>query len=212
MWVAVVHNRYTERKSGRKSRQKRAGSQSAEFAVVMQDFLRPRLLWFLSEYRETLKGNGLYYHDSAQTFQWTIESSPDYFRRLHYHLILDRLGTEDHLYLWRRSIAEINNLNGYRAFFAEAEGEMKHKKSTRRTDETNSQKAHKEYLSYIFADRFPRDFDKAKPSLKTNLEFRRRWSILTDSFVDDGDVVVPGLGLRALVGRLSGRKCQSLTS
>jgi hypothetical protein len=68
----------------------------------------------------------------------------------HYHL-----GTEDDLYLWRRSIAEINNLNSYRAFFTETEGEMKRKKPTRQTGETNNQKAHKEYLAYIYADRSP---------------------------------------------------------
>jgi hypothetical protein len=74
---------------------------------------------------------------------------------------------------------------------------MKRKKPTRQTGETNSQKAHKEYLAYIYADRSPKDFDKAKQSLKTNLQFGRRWSILVEGFVDKGDVV-PGLGLGAL--------------
>jgi hypothetical protein len=76
---------------------------------------------------------------------------------------------------------------------------MKRKKPTRQTGETNNQKAHKEYLAYIYADRSPRDFDKAKQSLKTNLEFGRRWSILVEGFVGEGDVVVPGLGLGALL-------------
>jgi hypothetical protein len=165
----------------------------------MRGFLRQRLLGFLSEYWETLKINGLYHHESAQTFQWTVDSSPVHVRRLHCHLILDHLGTEDDLYLWRRSIAEINNLNSYRAFFTETEGEMKRKKPTRRTGEPNSQKAHKEYLAYIYADRSPKDFDKAKQSLKTNLEFGRRWSILVEGFGGEGDVVVPGLGLGALL-------------
>ncbi|KAI4121826.1 MAG: hypothetical protein LQ347_006726 [Umbilicaria vellea] len=165
----------------------------------MRGFLRPWLLAFLSEYWEILRVNGLYHHESAQTFQWTVDSSPVYIRRLHYHLILDHLGTEDDLYLWRRPIAEINNLNGYRAFFAETKGEIKRKEPTRRTGETNSQKAHKEYLAYIYADRSPRDPDKAKQSLKTHLEFGRRWSILVEGFVGEGDIVVPGLGLGALL-------------
>jgi hypothetical protein len=160
--------------TARKSRQKRAEDHNNSPGTVIRGFLPPKLFEFLSEYWETLKVNGLYHHESAQTFQWTIDSSPIHVRRLQYHLILDHLGTEDDLYLWRRLIAEINNLNGYRAFFAQAEGEMKRKKSTRRTGETNSQKAHKEYLVYIFADRSPRDFEKAKQSLKKNLEFGRR--------------------------------------
>jgi len=76
---------------------------------------------------------------------------------------------------------------------------MKRKKPTRRTGETNSQKAHKEYLTYIYADRSPKDFDKAKQSLKTNLEFRRRWSILVEDFVGEGDLVVPELSLGAFL-------------
>jgi hypothetical protein len=37
-----------------------------------------------------------------------------------------------------RSIVEVNNLNKYRVFFAEAEGEMKRKKFSRRISEINS--------------------------------------------------------------------------
>jgi hypothetical protein len=101
-----------ERCTERKSRRKRAEGHNNSPDTVMRGFLRPRLLGFLSEYWETLKVNGLYHHESAQTFQWTVDSSPVHVRRLHYHLILDHLGTEDDLYLWRRSIAEINNLEG----------------------------------------------------------------------------------------------------
>ena len=81
------------------------------------------------------------------------------------------------------------------AFFAKAEGEMKRKGFTRRTGETNGQKAHKEYLVHIYTGRASEDFDKARKSLKRNLEFGRRWSVLVDGFVDEGDIIVPGLGL-----------------
>jgi hypothetical protein len=160
--------------------------------IVTHGFLRPKLLELLSEYWETIKVDGLYHYESAQLFQWILQDSPVHVRRLHYHLILDHLGIEDDLYQWRRSIAEINNLNGYNAFLAEAE------QHTRRSGETNSQKAHKDYLAYIYADRAPKDFDKAKQALKKNLEFGRRWSILVDGFVE-GNTVVPGLGLGALL-------------
>lgn len=183
-----------ERCTKRKMCKKRADGPNNSPDTVIRGFLRPRLLEFLSDYWETLKVNGLYYHESAQSFQWTLDNSPAHVRRLHYHVILDHLGIEDDLYQWRRSIAEINNLNGYRAFFAEAEGETKQRQRTRWTGETNSQKAHKEYLAHIYADRTPKDFHKAKQALKKNLEFGRRWSILVDSYVGEGDVVVPGLG------------------
>jgi hypothetical protein len=97
-----------ERCTERKSRQKRAEGHNNSPDTVMRGFLRQRLLEFLCEYWETLKVNGLYHHESAQTFQWTVDSRPVHVRRLHYHLILEHLGTEDDLYLWRRSIAEIN--------------------------------------------------------------------------------------------------------
>jgi hypothetical protein len=169
--------------------------------TVTQGFLRPTLLEFLSEYWETLKMNGLYYHESAQSFQWTLHDSPVHVRRLHYHLILDHLGIEDDLYQWRRSIAEINNLYGYKAFVAEAEAEsqIKQRHHRRRTGETNNQKAHKDYLAYIYADRAPKDFDKAKQALKKNLEFGRRWSILVDGYVDEDNTAVPGLSLGVLL-------------
>jgi hypothetical protein len=78
-----------ERCTERKSRQKRAESHNNSPDTVMRGFLRPRLLGFLSEYWETLKVNGLYHHESAQTFQWAVDNSPVYVRRLHYHLILN---------------------------------------------------------------------------------------------------------------------------
>ena len=165
---------------------------------VIRFFLRPKLLELLSEYWETLKVNGLYYHESAQSFQWIIRDSPVHVRRLHYHLILDHLGIEDDLYQWRRSIAEINNLNGYNAFVAEAENQIKQSQRARRSGETNSQKAHKDYLAYIYADRAPKDPKKAKRAIKKNLEFGRRWSILVDGYVE-GNIVVPGLGLGVLL-------------
>jgi hypothetical protein len=153
-----------------------------------QGFLRPKLLELLSEYWETLKVDGLYYHESARSFQWTLQDSPVHVRRLHYHLILDHLGIEDDLYQWRRSIAEINNLYGYQAFLAEADVQMRQRQHTRQSGETNSQKAHKDYLAYIYADRTPKDIDEAKHALKKNLEFGRRWSILVDGFVEGNTV------------------------
>jgi hypothetical protein len=88
---------------------------------VIRDFLYSNLTELLSEYWETLQVNGLYYHGSAESFEWSLCGSPVHIRRLHYHLILEHLGVEDDLYQWRRSIAEINNLNSYEAFVTEAE-------------------------------------------------------------------------------------------
>jgi hypothetical protein len=58
--------------------------------------------------------------------------------------------------------------------------------------------AHKDYLAYIYTDRAPRDFEKAKRALKKNLEFGRRWAILVNGYVN-GDVKMPGLGLGVLL-------------
>ena len=165
---------------------------------MIRDFLCSNLTELLSEYWETLQVNGLYYHESAESFEWSLCGSPVHVRRLHYHLILEHLGVEDDLYQWRRSIAEINNLNSYEAFVTEAEAQVKQGSRARRSRETTSQMAHKDYLAHIYTDRAPRDFEKAKHALKKNLEFGRRWAILVNGYVD-GDVKMPGLGLGVLL-------------
>ena len=58
---------------------------------------------------------------SRQIFTWILEGSSEQVRRLYYYLILRHLNIEDNLYQWRRSIAEIRNLDGYTSFFAEAQ-------------------------------------------------------------------------------------------
>jgi hypothetical protein len=68
--------RICERCVKRKRHKKRAQSNSGIPDTEIRDFLRPKLLEFLSEYWETLKVNGLYYHESAQSFQWTLRDSP----------------------------------------------------------------------------------------------------------------------------------------
>ena len=82
---------------------------------------------------------------------------------------------------------------------AKTESQIKQRHHRRRTGETNNQKAHKDYLAYIYADRTPKDFDKAKQALKKNLEFRRRWSILVDDYINEDNTAVPGLNLEVLL-------------
>jgi hypothetical protein len=89
-------------------------------------------------------------------------------------------------------------LNGYEVFVTEAEAQVKQGSRACRSRETTSQMAHKDYLAHIYADRAPRDFEKAKRALKKNLEFGRRWTILVDGYVD-GDVKMSGLGLSILL-------------
>ena len=73
------------------------------------------------------------------------------------------MSIEDDLYQWRRSIAEINNLNNYNAFVAEARGQKHH---TRRRGERVSQQAHQDYLAHIYADRNPNEYEGSKQALK----------------------------------------------
>jgi hypothetical protein len=117
--------------------------QTVAAPLTRRCFLRPRLLDFLSKNWEILKMNWLYYHESAQSFEWNLRGSPIHVRRLHYRPILEHLSIEDDLYQWRRSIAEVNNLNGYNAFVAEAAAQ---KQRTRRRGERINQQAHKDYL------------------------------------------------------------------
>ena len=106
---------------------------------------------------------------------------------------------EDDLHQWRRSIAEIRNPEGYQTFFAEAKRQRIAHRQIRQSGENNSNRAHREYPQHIFADRVPKDFEKARQALKKDLLFGRRWSILVDGFVDGNNLIIPGLGLGVLL-------------
>ena len=105
------------------------------------------------------------------------------------------LDVEDDLHQWQRSIAEMQSLNGYASFLAEAQAKQRIHKQARQHEDSNSNKAHKEYLAHIYADRIPEDYERIKQTLKEDLRHGRQWSILVDGFVDDNGDRVPGLGL-----------------
>jgi len=160
----------------------------------VQGLPRSNLLDYLKTYWDTLKVEGIFAMPSRQVFTWTLEGSSEQVRRLHHHLILRHLDVEDNLHQWRRSIAEMRNLDGYTSFFAEAQAKQRIPKQTRQSGESSSNKAHKEYLAHIYADRTPQDYERVKQALKKDLRHGRRWSILVDGFVtNDGDSI-PGLG------------------
>jgi len=89
---------------------------------------------------------------SRQVFTWTLEGNSKQVLRLHHHLILRHLDVEDDLHQWRRSIAEMRNLDGYTSFFAEAQAKHRIREHTRQSGESNSNKAHKAYLAHICVD------------------------------------------------------------
>jgi hypothetical protein len=154
---------------------------------------------FLTTYWETLKVDWLYAESSLQACRWTLEGEPAYVHRLHHHLILRHLQIEDDLHQWRRSIAEIGNLEGYRAFLAEASCQRTIHRQVRQRGENDNNRAHKDYISHIFAGRAPDGFEKAREALKKDLRYGRRWSILVDGFIDDDNVTIPGLGSGVLL-------------
>lgn len=165
---------------------------------VIEHLPRPNLIEFLAAYWEPLKTNELYAHPSIKACGWTLEGEPAQDHRLHHHLVLRQLQTEDDLHQWRRSIAEIRNLEGYRAFVAEASRKRTTHQQLRQRGEKDSDKAHKDYILHIFANRPPEDIEKAKQALKKDLRYGRQWSILVDGFLEDNQVV-PGLGLGVLL-------------
>jgi hypothetical protein len=125
--------------------------------AVIQDLPRRNLVDLLATYWETLKIDGLYADSAVQLLGKNLEGGSAHVYRLNLHLILRHLQINDDLHQWRRSIAEVRNLNGYRTFFAE-----------------NSNRAYKEYIAHIFAGRAPEDFEKAKETFKKDLQYGRR--------------------------------------
>ena len=117
--------------------------------TVVQNLPRSNLLDCLEAHWETLKVEGIFAIPSRQVFTWTLEGNSEQVRRLHHHLILRHLDVEDDLHQWRRSIAEMRNLDGYASFFAEARAKQGIHKQRRQSGESNSNKAHKEYLAHI---------------------------------------------------------------
>jgi len=167
--------------------------------AVVQGLPRSNLLDCLETYWEIWRMEGTFAIPTRQVCGWTLEGSSEQVQRLHHHLILRHLDVEDDLHQWRRSIAEMRNLDGYTSFFAEVQVKQRSRKRVRQSGENNSNKAHKEYLAHIYADRTPKDYKRAKQALKKDLRHGRRWSILVHGFAaDDGDVI-PGLGLGLLL-------------
>jgi hypothetical protein len=79
--------------------------------------LRSDLVDFLTTHWNTLKADGLYTDSMVPEPR---EGVPSHALRLHHHLVLRGLQIEDELSQWRRSIAEIRNLESYQIFLAEA--------------------------------------------------------------------------------------------
>ena len=167
--------------------------------TVAQGLPRSDLLDCLRIYWDTLKVEGIFTMPSRQVFTWTMEGSSDQVRRLHHHLILRHLDVEDDLHQWRRSIAEIRNLDGYTSFFTEAQTKQRIHKQTRHRGESNSNKAQKEYLAHIYADRTPQNYERVKQALRKDLRHGRRWSILVNGFVAENGDSISGLGLGLLL-------------
>ena len=167
--------------------------------MVVQNLPRRNLLHCLKTHWDILKVEGIFAMPSRQVFTWTPEGNSKQVRRLHHHLILRHLDVEDDLHQWQRSIAEMRNLDGYTSFFAEAQAKQRIHKHTRQSGESNGNKAHKEYLAHIYADRTPQDYERVKQALKKDLRHGRRWLILVDGFVTDGGDSIPGLGLGLLL-------------
>ena len=103
---------------------------------------------------------------SRQVLIWTLEGNSKQVRRLHHYLVLRHLDVEHDLYQWQRSIAELRNLDGYTSFLAEAQAQQMTYTKKRQRGETDSSKAHKEYLAHIYADRTPQDYPRIKRTLK----------------------------------------------
>ncbi|KAG8529808.1 uncharacterized protein KY384_005289 [Bacidia gigantensis] len=71
--------------------------------------------------------------------------------------------------------------------------------SRRATGGNNSNKAQKEYLAHIYADRTPQDYERVKQALRKDLRHGRRWSILVNGFVAENGDSISGLGLGLLL-------------
>jgi len=176
--------------------------------AFVENIPRRNLLDCLKIHWEAMKTEGIFTMPSREVFTWTLDGNSTQIRRLHYHLVLRHLDVEHDLYQWRRSIAELRNLDGYTSFLAEAQAQQTTCTKKRHRGETNSSKAHKEYLAHIYADRTPHDYLRIKRALKKDLRHGRRWSILVNGFhADEGDIV-PGLGsgLLLLCGAAMARK------
>lgn len=117
-------------------------------------------------------------------------------RRLHHRLFLRYLYVEHGFYQWRRSIAELRNLTGHTSFLAEAQAEQAIccPKSVKGVKPIVNDKAHKECLAHIYADRIPRDHRRLKQALNEDLRHGRRGSVLVDGFLADNGDTVSSLG------------------
>ena len=182
---------------------KRQGSNTGSKRNIYSDVMleacvkiipRRHLVDCLAIHWEAMKTDGIFAMPSRQVFTWTLGGISKQVLRLHNHLVLRHLDMDHDLCQWRRSIAELRNLDGYMSFLAEAHAEQTTCTKKRRRGETNSNKAHKEYLAYIYADRTPQDYPSIQRALKKDLRHGRRWSILVNGYIAEDGNVIPGLG------------------
>ena len=157
------------------------------------------LLDCLAIHWEVMKTEEFFERPSSLILTWTLKGNSTQIRRLHHYLVLRYLNMKHDLYQWRRSIAELRNLNGYTSFLVEAQAKQRICTKKRSREEINSNKAHQEYLAHIYADRTPRNYQRIKRAFKKNLRHGRRWSILINNFLADDGNVIPRLGSEFLL-------------
>jgi hypothetical protein len=108
-------------------------------------------------------------------------------------LILRHLETEGDLQQWRRSIAEYQTLEGYNEFHREATKQRLNGTHDRASGENDSNKAHKEYVKYMFPDKHLESLSTSLAAFKKDLQFARRWAIMVQGYVENNGCRVPGL-------------------
>ena len=106
--------------------------------ALVEKIPRRNLLDRLAIHWEAMKTDGIFAMPSRQLLTWPLEGNSKQVRRLHHHLVLRHLDIEHDLYQWRRSIAELRNLDGYTSFLAEAQAKQTTCTKKRQRGETNS--------------------------------------------------------------------------
>ncbi len=107
-----------------------------------------------------------------------------------YFIVLRNLQKAHGLDPWRRAIAEHLTLQYYHQFV-----EGLRSCGGRKGGDSARNLAHKKYVEHMFPDATPEERETHKGNMKRDLQFARRWAILTGGYVNEDGIDIPGAGV-----------------
>jgi len=145
--------------------------------------VRADIVQLLEKHWELLTSSGLFRSMQIATSPPVVLAQLVY-SQLDYHVILRRLEKDHDLNPWRRAVAAYRTLE----YYNELEGELRSYRD-RKPGESTKNLAHRRYVERLFPAVGIVELKKHQEDLKRDLQFARRWAIITHGYEQDGSEI-----------------------